>query len=88
LANFTPREAAVLQRLLNGDRPKEIANDLGISPKTVVAHLGKLRLKLGARNSAHLVALVNRDDLLRPYDERFPVTVSGRTGPDRPEGTT
>ena len=53
--HLTPREKEILGLVGNGLTTKEIARDLGISPKTVEFHRGHLMRKFGAHNMAELV---------------------------------
>jgi RNA polymerase sigma factor (sigma-70 family) len=57
LAALTLREREVLQLAARGLHAKEIARDLGISPRTVEVHKARIMAKLGARNVAELVRL-------------------------------
>lgn len=52
---LTPRESEVLERVANGLSAKETASDLHIAPRTVERHVENVRLKLGARNRAHMI---------------------------------
>jgi DNA-binding NarL/FixJ family response regulator len=56
---LTPREIEVIERVANGRRNKEIADDLGIRLDTVEVHLRNIFMKLGAkeRTSAVKIAL-------------------------------
>ncbi|GFE67025.1 HD domain-containing phosphohydrolase [Litoreibacter roseus] len=49
---LTPRETEVLQQLATGVPNKQIARDLGVSPKTVSTHLERIYLKLDVRTRA------------------------------------
>jgi DNA-binding CsgD family transcriptional regulator len=80
---LTEREAAVLRRLMKGDSAKEAAINLGLSPRTVEAHLARIKLKVGARNVSHMVTLALRNDLLRPFDRRKRELDLNYTGPER-----
>jgi RNA polymerase sigma factor (sigma-70 family) len=53
--NLTPREREVLTLAGKGLHAKEIAEKLGISPRTVEVHKARLMEKLGARNVSELV---------------------------------
>ena len=55
LAKLTRREREVLDLAGKGLHAKEIAQKLGISPRTVEVHKASLMDKLGARNIAELV---------------------------------
>jgi len=54
LAKLTGREAQVLERIVAGRLNKQIADDLGISIKTVEAHRANIMEKLGANSWAPL----------------------------------
>ena len=56
-ASLTQREHEVLALIARGKSSKEIAIDLGISPKTVEYHRANLLRKFGARTSSHLIAM-------------------------------
>jgi len=58
---LTEREVQVLQFAAKGRSNKEIANDLGLSVRTVQAHLGNIfnKLKVGSRIEAVLAGLKN-----------------------------
>lgn len=47
---LSPRESQVLALIVAGERVKNIALALGISPRTVEAHNIHIREKFGARN--------------------------------------
>ena len=55
LAKLTVREREVMEQAAIGLHAKEIAADLGISPRTVEVHKTRLMAKLGVRNVAELV---------------------------------
>jgi len=57
LAELTPRELQTLGLLAEGKSYGRIADDLGVSYKTVVNTCAQLRQKLGARNLPDLVRL-------------------------------
>ena len=59
-AVLTERERAVLRLLAQGRRTKDIAQDLGISTKTVETYRGRIMLKLGIDNLAGLVRFAIR----------------------------
>lgn len=61
---LTEREGEVLRLLVQGKTNKEIALELGISPKTVSVHRSSLMMKLGARTSIDLLRYVQEHDLL------------------------
>jgi FixJ family two-component response regulator len=55
LCALTPRERDVLEQAAKGLHAKEIAANLGISPRTVEVHKTRIMEKLGVRNVAELV---------------------------------
>ncbi|HYD48850.1 MAG TPA: response regulator [Terriglobales bacterium] len=57
LAELTPRESDILQRLVRGDANKVVAADLGISEKTVEIHRAHVMMKMRARSFAELVRM-------------------------------
>ena len=59
-AELTPREEELLALLSAGLPNRRIAEELGISPKTVEAHLESLKRKLGCPSTAELKALAVR----------------------------
>jgi two-component system response regulator FixJ len=58
LATLTDRERAVLQLLLKGRLNKEIADELGISRRTVEVHRARIREKMQVRGIADLIRMV------------------------------
>lgn len=65
---LTPREKEVLQLVAYGKSSVEIADLLGVSPKTVETHRARLMVKLDAPNSAALVRYAIRLGLV-PLDD-------------------
>jgi RNA polymerase sigma factor (sigma-70 family) len=57
LAKLTPREQQVLERIVAGRLNKQIADDLGISIKTVEAHRANIMEKLNANTVADLLKI-------------------------------
>lgn len=55
---LTQRERRVLAQIVSGASSKEIARELGVSPRTVDFHRANILQKLGARNTAELVRVV------------------------------
>jgi FixJ family two-component response regulator len=55
LSKLTPREQQVLERIVAGRLNKQIADDLGISIKTVEAHRANIMDKLNAGTVADLM---------------------------------
>jgi FixJ family two-component response regulator len=67
LSKLTGREAQVLERIVAGRLNKQIADDLGISIKTVEAHRANIMEKLNANTVADLLKIAlgpNRDQSL------------------------
>ena len=59
---LTERERGVLAQMVTGASSKEIARELGVSPRTVDFHRANILLKLGARNTADAIRMVLRDE--------------------------
>ena len=57
LATLTGRETEVFDRLVQGAANKVIANDLGISPRTVEIYRANVMTKMAARNLSELVRM-------------------------------
>jgi DNA-binding NarL/FixJ family response regulator len=57
---LTRREAEVLALIAAGDRQKEIARTLSISPKTVGTHIGHIFEKLGVHTQGQAIATAYR----------------------------
>jgi DNA-binding NarL/FixJ family response regulator len=74
--SLTSRELEVLRLLALGRRPREIAGELFISPKTVSNHIQKVLAKLGAHSSAEAVAIAYREG----FDEDADVTAHSMSG--------
>jgi DNA-binding NarL/FixJ family response regulator len=62
---LTPRELATLQLMADGKANKEIANELGISERTVKTHLGHLFEKLGVTSRTEAIKVATRRGLVR-----------------------
>jgi two-component system response regulator FixJ len=56
-ARLTPRETDVMRQMVIGHPNKIIAFNLGLSPRTVEIHRGRVMQKSGAENLSHLVRL-------------------------------
>ena len=65
LSSLTPRERDVMEQAAKGLHAKEIAANLGISPRTVEVHKTRIMEKLGVRNLAELVRFAVA---ARPHD--------------------
>jgi FixJ family two-component response regulator len=64
LATLTPRERAVMNRVVTGRLNKQIAGDLGVVEKTVKVHRGRVMDKMKAGSVAELVHLAERAGIL------------------------
>lgn len=53
--HLTFREHQILELVAVGWSAKEIAIEIDIAPRTVERHIENIRLKLNARNRAHLI---------------------------------
>lgn len=54
---LTPRETDVMQELIIGNQNKIIAFNLGLSPRTIEIHRGRVMKKLEATSLSHLVRM-------------------------------
>ena len=59
LSKLTDREREVLDYLLQGRLNKEIADELGVSRRTVEVHRSRIREKMQARGIADLIRMVS-----------------------------
>lgn len=55
--NLTHQEVCVLQAMSQGLETKEIAQYMGLSPRTVKNYTSNIFIKLGAKNRTHCVRL-------------------------------
>ncbi len=81
-ADLTDRERQVLEQVVEGLSSKQIAARLALSPKTVDIHRGRIREKLGARNTADLVRkalTIGRDVATPPLDLGVPRIATHRS---------
>jgi two-component system, LuxR family, response regulator DctR len=60
LAELTPRERQVMERVLAGDFNKTIADALGIAVRTVEVHRARIFEKMGVRSAVELSQLLAR----------------------------
>ena len=64
LASLSPRERQVMDAVVRGALNKQIAEQLGISEKTVKAHRGQVMRKMRVTSVAELVQLCARAGLI------------------------
>jgi two-component system response regulator FixJ len=69
-AALSVREREVLELLMTGKQNKEVARDLGLSPRTVELHRARMLAKLGVGSLAEAVRLAVRAGLGPPSEER------------------
>jgi NarL family two-component system response regulator YdfI len=62
---LTEREQEVLEAVARGDRSKEVAFQLGISERTVKAHLANIYEKLGVDSRAAAISVAMQKGLLK-----------------------
>jgi two-component system invasion response regulator UvrY len=67
LESLTRREHEIFLLLARGDSTGEIAETVGISPKTVLVHRSRVMQKLGSRLQTDLMGLAIRLGLIDPY---------------------
>jgi two-component system response regulator FixJ len=65
IAALSPREREVLEQLMAGKSNKAIANELGLSPRTVEVHRARLMARLGVGSVAEAVRLAVQAELSR-----------------------
>jgi len=65
--NLTDRELEVLEAVARGERSKEVASHLGISERTVKAHLASIYQKLGVDSRAAAIAVAAQKGLLKDH---------------------
>ena len=70
LQSLTPREREVLERVVQGKPTKKIAEELGISAKTVEVHRSHVTRKMHVRSVAELVRVVTKFELERDPDAK------------------
>ncbi|RJF91369.1 LuxR family transcriptional regulator [Sphingomonas cavernae] len=61
---LTARECEVLDLVSHGLSAKAIARRIAIAPRTVERHIDNVRLKVGGRNRAHMIARAWANGLL------------------------
>jgi DNA-binding NarL/FixJ family response regulator len=65
-ARPTPREVEIIRLLAEGSSNKKIADDLGITVRTVETHRAKIMLKLGLHSLAELIHYAIRNKIVTP----------------------
>ena len=60
LESLSARERQVLDYLRQGEHNRDVAERLGISPRTIEVHKARILAKLGAKNVVDLIRLLNR----------------------------
>jgi DNA-binding CsgD family transcriptional regulator len=67
LIPLTPQQTACLKELALGFTHKEIAKNLGLSPKTVEHYLGNVKCKLNCQSRAELILQAIERGLVNPF---------------------
>ena len=70
LESLTPREREIFLLMAQGESTGDIAETIGISPKTVLVHRSRVLQKLGSRTLTDLMGLAIRLRLIDPYKEK------------------
>jgi DNA-binding CsgD family transcriptional regulator len=65
-ASLTRREIEVLTRVAQGETARQVALSLGITKRTVAAHMQSICEKLNSTNGAQAVAIAVTLDLIQP----------------------
>jgi DNA-binding CsgD family transcriptional regulator len=60
LSSLTSREREVVELLTNGESNRELAQRLGVSPRTIQKHLQRIYAKLGVKRRMAAVMLAVR----------------------------
>ena len=63
---LTPREREIVQLLAEGKSNKEVADALGISPKTIETHRATIMRKLELKSFAEMVRYAIRNNIIQP----------------------
>lgn len=80
IEKLTPREQQVLDRIVHGRLNKQIADDLGISIKTVEAHRASIMDKTGSGTVADLMRVVLKSELFPQLSSPLAEIVSSLPG--------
>ena len=84
LASLTPRELQVLALVGDGLSNADIGHRLHIGPGTVKTHVGRLLMKLQARDRVHLVIMAMRAGVVTSDAVSPPGKTPGHTNQQRP----
>jgi DNA-binding NarL/FixJ family response regulator len=79
---FTPRERAILNLIAEGYEHKEIANELYMNEKTVMANLDHLMKKLNAPSISSLIVYGIEKGLINLYEVLESRFSKRKTGPN------
>ncbi len=71
LADLSPREREVFERVVKGMLNKQIAYDLGTAEKTIKVHRARVMRKMGAESLADLVRMAERIGIEGPADDEL-----------------
>lgn len=77
---LTERERQILELVADGLSSKQVAQQIGIAPRTVDRHIENLRHKMRARNKSHLIAKAVAYGALR-CEEDFADSLSSQGSP-------
>lgn len=76
---LTDREREVLESMVEGNRPGQIAADLGVSANTVRTHIWRMLAKLGVRSSLEAVSMARSTGVVpRQSPDSHPAGASRR----------
>ena len=65
---LTQREFQILELVAQGYSAKEVAQEINIAPRTVEGYIDTIKLKLRARNRAHMVTIAITSHILAIYE--------------------
>jgi DNA-binding CsgD family transcriptional regulator len=65
---LTGREQQILEFVSDGWSAKQIARRIDIAPRTVERHIENIRLKMQARNTAHMICCAFASGILKIAD--------------------
>lgn len=70
---LSPRETDILTRVAAGKSSKQIAREVGVTPKTVCNHVSNIYAKLHLRHRGQLVLYATRAGLTKEWDAWQPI---------------